>query len=136
MNSSVTHTPWCRFRLLRLKSPDGLRIAYVPNPKWQEAWKRYRGGQTTPIWLADLKDSHIEKVPRDNSNDFNPMWVGGTVYFLSDRNGAVSLFAYDAKSKQPMWHASVEQSLYRLTGADAEKKIEAAVAAIFTKYPH
>src|ERR1700730_10987330 len=30
-------------------SPDGLRIAYVPNPKWQEAWKRYRGGQTTPI---------------------------------------------------------------------------------------
>ena len=81
-------------------SPDGSRIAYVPHPQWQRAWKRYRGGQTTPIWLADLKDSHIEKVPRDNSNDFNPMWVGGTVYFLSDRNGAVSLFAYDAKSKQ------------------------------------
>jgi hypothetical protein len=35
-----------------------------------------------------------------------------------------------------MWHASVEQSLYRLTGADAEKKIDAAVAALFTKYPH
>ncbi|PYP51615.1 MAG: protease [Gemmatimonadetes bacterium] len=81
-------------------SPDGSHIAYVPHPQWQRAWKRYRGGQTTPIWLADLKDAHIEKVPRDNSNDFNPMWVGGTVYFLSDRNGAVSLFAYDSKSKQ------------------------------------
>ena len=81
-------------------SPDGARIAYVPHPQWQRAWKRYRGGQTTPIWIADLKDSQVEKVPRENSNDFNPMWVGDTVYFLSDRNGAVSLFAYDTKRKQ------------------------------------
>jgi len=81
-------------------SPDGSRIAYVPHPQWQRAWKRYRGGQTTPIWVADLKDSRIEKVPRENSNDFNPMWVEGTVYFLSDRNGPVSLFAYDTKTKQ------------------------------------
>ncbi len=28
------------------------------------------------------------------------MWVGDTVYFLSDRNGPVSLFAYDTKTKQ------------------------------------
>ena len=28
-------------------SPDGTRLAYVPNMKWQTAWKRYRGGQTT-----------------------------------------------------------------------------------------
>jgi tricorn protease len=81
-------------------SPDGSHIAYVPHPQWQPAWKRYRGGQTTPIWIADLKDSRIERVPRENSNDSNPMWVGDTVYFLSDRNGPVSLFAYDTKSKQ------------------------------------
>src|SRR5439155_16051371 len=48
-------------------SPDGSHIAYVPHPQWQRAWKRYRGGQTTPIWVADLKDSHIANVPRDNS---------------------------------------------------------------------
>ena len=81
-------------------STDGTHVAYVPHGQWQAAWKRYRGGQTTPIWIADLKDSRIEKVPRENSNDFNPMWVGDTVYFLSDRNGAISLFAYDTKSKQ------------------------------------
>ena len=81
-------------------SPDGTHIAYVPHPKWQEAWKRYHGGQTTPIWIADLKDSTIVKIPRDNSNDHHPMWVGDTIYFLSDRNGPVSLFAYDTKSKQ------------------------------------
>jgi tricorn protease len=81
-------------------SPDGTHIAYVPHPKWQSAWKRYHGGQTTPIWILDLKDSSIVKIPRENSNDDTPMWIGDTIYFLSDRNGPVSLFAYDTKTKQ------------------------------------
>src|SRR5260370_23158730 len=61
-------------------------------------WKRYRGGRTTPISIANLSDSHVEKVPRENSNDFNPMWVGDRVYFLSDRNGPVTLFSCDLKT--------------------------------------
>lgn len=82
-------------------SPDGARIAYVPNLQWQRAWKRYRGGQTKPIWIASLADSSVQaRIPRDNSNDCNPMWVGDTIYFLSDRNGPMSLFAYDLKSQQ------------------------------------
>ena len=81
-------------------SPDGARLAYVPIDQWQRAWKRYRGGQTKPIWIATLSDSSVVKIPRNNSNDFNPMWVGDTIYFLSDRSGPVSLFAYDTKSKQ------------------------------------
>jgi tricorn protease len=81
-------------------SPDGTHLAYLPHLQWQGAWKRYHGGQTTPIWIADLKDSSVVKVPRDNSNDRDPMWVGDTIYFLSDRNGPVSLFAYDIKGKE------------------------------------
>jgi tricorn protease len=80
-------------------SPDAKRIAYVPNLKWQTSWKRYRGGQTTPIYIVQLSDLKLEKVPRENSNDSNPVWFGDTVYFLSDRGGAVTLFAYDTKSK-------------------------------------
>ncbi|PYV86170.1 MAG: protease [Acidobacteria bacterium] len=82
-------------------SPDGSHLAYVPHLQWQSAWKRYRGGQTKSIWIVNLADSSLEaNIPRDNSNDFNPMWVGDTIYFLSDRNGPVALFAYDRKSKQ------------------------------------
>jgi tricorn protease len=80
-------------------SPDAKRIAYVPNQKWQTAWKRYRGGQTTPIYIVRLSDLELEKIPRQNSNDSHPVWFGDTVYFLSDRNGPVTLFAYDTKSK-------------------------------------
>jgi len=80
-------------------SPDGTRIAYVPNEIWQTSWKRYRGGQTTPIYIVRLSDLALEKVPRENWNDKDPVWFGDTVYFLSDRNGPVTLFAYDTKAK-------------------------------------
>jgi tricorn protease len=82
-------------------SSDGQFIAYEPLSQWQSDWKRYKGGQTQPVWIARLSDSTIEKLPRDNSNDKCPMWVGDKIYFLSDRNGGVvSLFSFDPKSKQ------------------------------------
>jgi tricorn protease len=62
-------------------------------------WKRYRGGRTSPVWIARLSDSTIEKLPRTNSNDFNPMWVEDRVFFLSDRNGPITLFSYDTCKK-------------------------------------
>ena len=58
------------------------------------------GGQTTPIWIVNLKTLDLVKVPRENSNDSNPVWVGDSVYFLSDRNGPVSLFRYDTGSQR------------------------------------
>ena len=76
-------------------SPSGSRLAYVPFSQSQPYWKQYRGGQTTPIWIAALADSSVTMVPRENSTDRNPMWVGDIVYFLSDRAGATTLFAYD-----------------------------------------
>ncbi len=81
-------------------SPDAARLAYVPTIQWQDAWKQYKGGQTTPIWIANLADSSIEKLPRQNSNDKNPMWIGNKIYFLSDRSGAVSLFVYDVGTRK------------------------------------
>jgi tricorn protease len=81
-------------------SPDGNRLAYVPMRRAFSVWKQYRGGDTTPIWLANLSNSKVEKVPRNNSNDYNPMWIGDKVYFLSDRNGPVTLFSYDSRSRQ------------------------------------
>ena len=81
-------------------STDGGHLAYVPLPRAFQAWKRYRGGRTTPIWIANLADSSVERVPRENSNDFNPMWIGNRVYFLSDRDGSVTLFSYDTSTKR------------------------------------
>jgi tricorn protease len=87
-------------------TPDGTRIAYVPFwnrrsvPNNYIAWKQYRGGLASPIWIADLADSRIEKVPREDSNDHCPMWFDGKLYFLSDRAGPSTLFSYDPQAKQ------------------------------------
>src|SRR5215470_7574679 len=81
-------------------SPDGAKLAYEPLPRGFGAWKRYRGGMASSIWIANLSDSSVERLPRVDSNDFNPMWVGDKVYFLSDRSGPITLFAYDTKTKK------------------------------------
>ncbi len=81
-------------------STDGTHLAYVPLPRPFAAWKRYRGGQATSVMIADLSDSSVEKVPRTDSNDFNPMWAGSKVYFLSDRSGPATLYAYDTSTKK------------------------------------
>ncbi len=78
-------------------SADGSHIAYTPFSQWQPAWKQYRGGQTDRIWIADLKDSSVVSIPRENSNDRNPMFVGDDVYFLSDRDGPRTLYRYAGK---------------------------------------
>jgi tricorn protease len=86
-------------------SPDASYLAYVPFTNFRESWqfqrglKHYRGGTASPVWIAKLSDSSIEKLPRTDSNDSTPMWVGNKIYFLSDRDGPVSLYVYDPAAK-------------------------------------
>jgi hypothetical protein len=51
-------------------------------------------------------------------------------------SGVIAIDLYDARTHEPLWHASTEQSLYGVNGAEAEKRINAAVSALFTKYPY
>lgn len=81
-------------------SPDGEHLAYVPIFQWEPFWKGYKGGQHTQIWIARLSDSHTIRIPNMNANESEPMWVGDTIYFLSDRDGPITLFAYDVDSKK------------------------------------
>ncbi|MCB0079873.1 MAG: PD40 domain-containing protein, partial [Caldilineaceae bacterium] len=81
-------------------SPDGTRIAYMPLPEAFLSWKRYRGGRTTAIWLYDVESQEVVEVPHENASDAYPCWLDNTVYFLSDRNHTMNLFAYDAGGKR------------------------------------
>ena len=80
-------------------SGDAKQIAYLPFARANQIWKNYRGGRATPIWIANLADSSIVKIPHNGSNDHSPLWVGDRIYFLSDRNGSDTLFSYDPGSK-------------------------------------
>ena len=81
-------------------SPDGQRLAYMPHERFQLAWKRYRGGEATFVWIVDLATLEVEALPRGGSNDSYPAWADdGRVYFLSDRAGRVELYRFDPTAK-------------------------------------
>jgi tricorn protease len=90
-------------------APDGRRLAYedvatAMFAEWAQdqssQWRHYRGGRVHPIRVVDLGSHAVEKLPWTNSNDSAPMWIGDTIYFLSDRAGTTNLFSYDQRTKQ------------------------------------
>ena len=109
-------------------SPDGGRYAYEEIstefiPEWYEAsmWRHYRGGRTHPIRIMTLADHSVEKLPWQNSNDKDPMWVGNTIYFLSDRNVTANLFSYriDTKELKQLTHHDDFDVMTAGAGSDA-----------------
>jgi len=82
-------------------SPDGKMLAYTPLRDPFTTWNRYRGGQTTRIMLLDLATLAVEQVPQPESraNDTDPMWIGDTLYFRSDRDGRFNIYRFDRAAK-------------------------------------
>ena len=80
-------------------SPDGTRMAYQVVDPWEVEFRNYRGGQCNPIRIIDLETYEVEKVPWVDSNDLSPVWMGDTVFFLSDRDWAMNVWSFDTASK-------------------------------------
>lgn len=88
-------------------SPDGSKLAFEEFPLpifpvWYETsyWRHYRGGRVHPISVINLANNSVEKLPWKDSNDSTPMWVGNTIYFVSDRDFTANLFAYSVDTKK------------------------------------
>ncbi|MCB9378491.1 MAG: PD40 domain-containing protein [Holophagales bacterium] len=110
-------------------SPDGKRVVYSPLFRDFRTWKRYQGGWAQDLWLFDLATSQVEPVSQTKWTERDPMWVGGAVYFVSDRDGVLNLYRYDLATKQTTelthettwdvrWASSDEKSqiVYELDG--------------------
>ena len=51
-----------------------------------------------------MKDVTEIPKPQSGSNDAQPIFIGSTVYFKSDRDGEFNLYSYDLTSKQIAKH--------------------------------
>ncbi len=77
-------------------SPDGRRMVVDPMSRWDTEWRGYRGGQNASLILLTLGDLGEVMIPNpDRATDAHPVWLGNTVYFLSDRDWATNVWAYD-----------------------------------------
>ena len=81
-------------------SPDFSKLAYNRVFREFRTWKRYRGGQADDIWIYDFKTKQTENITNNPAQDICPMWYKDKIYFISDRDGHLNLFAYSLTTKE------------------------------------
>jgi tricorn protease len=82
-------------------SADGTKLAYTPIEREFRTWKRYRGGRAQDVWIYDLRTNKAEQLTNNQYTDNQPVWIGNTIYFTSDReDGKLNVWSYDLGSKQ------------------------------------
>lgn len=79
-------------------SPDGNKLAFNWVFREFRTWKYYRGGMADDIRIYDFKTGKVEKITDNPAQDIIPMWIGKEIYFLSDRDRTMNLFAYDTET--------------------------------------
>ena len=82
-------------------------------------WKRYRGGMAGEIWL-DLDGSGRWRrlLPEERAGLVRPIWAGGRLYFLSDRDGTANLYSALADGSDLTQHTAHEGFYVRDTQSD------------------
>jgi tricorn protease len=88
-------------------SPDSSEIAYSPfgpgftfNYTSFTAWGNYHGGLASTIWITTLPGLDSVEIPHTIASDFDPVFAGGKIYFLSARSGPVTIWSYDPSTRQ------------------------------------
>lgn len=81
-------------------SPDGNKLAYNQVFREFRTWKYYQGGMADDVWVYDFETKETINITNSNSQDIIPMWHGDVIYFLSDRDRTMNLFAYNTATNQ------------------------------------
>jgi tricorn protease len=81
-------------------APDAKRIAYTRIFRDFRQWKRYAGGLAQDVWIHDLGTGAIDRITDWRGTDTQPMWIGNSIYFLSDRDDwKVNLWRFDVGAR-------------------------------------
>ena len=81
-------------------SPDGTKLAFNWVFREFRTWKYYQGGMADDIRVFDYKTGEVEQLFSTTTQEIIPMWIGNKIFFLSDRDRTMNLFAYDTDSKE------------------------------------
>lgn len=82
-------------------SPKGDQVVYTPIDREFRTWKRYRGGRAQDVWTYDLEQHTSNQLTQNRATDYQPLWVGEDIFFVSDRNYTLNLYHYQSDD-EPM----------------------------------
>jgi tricorn protease len=81
-------------------SPDGKQIVIDRVSRWDVEWRNYKGGQNTPLVILNLADLSEKLLPYESTIDIQPLWLGDTIYFLSDRDRTSNIWSYTPSTEK------------------------------------
>jgi tricorn protease len=72
---------------------------YSPLTRDFRTWKRYEGGWAQDLYIFDLGKDRSSPWRAPRAPSAIPMWIGDAIYFASDRDGTLNLFATTVKDQ-------------------------------------
>lgn len=75
--------------------PNGNRLAYNRTFRTFRTWKYYKGGMAPDVYIFDPADGSEVNISNHDAQDLFPMWHGNTIYYVSDRDRTMNIFAYN-----------------------------------------
>ena len=76
-------------------SPDGKQIVYSKVFRDFRPEKRYSGGQANYLAIFDFATNSARTITKGPRAERDAMWIGGKIYYNSDKDGTFNLYAYD-----------------------------------------
>ena len=76
-------------------SSDGTKMVYSPQSRDFRPEKRYSGGQANRLYIFDLATKDARRISDNQRANRDAMWIGTTVYYISDNDGKFNLYAFD-----------------------------------------
>ncbi|QQS33210.1 MAG: PD40 domain-containing protein [Acidobacteriota bacterium] len=81
-------------------SGDGTKIVYSPLFRDFRPEKRYSGGQANKLYIYDLSSNDVKLVSDAQRATRDPIWLGGTIYYNSDKDGKFNLYSFDVATSR------------------------------------
>ncbi len=104
-------------------SPSGSEMVYSPQSRDFRSEKRYGGGQANSLYIFDMKSSSAKKITEGPRPTRDPMWIGDTIYYNSDRDGHFNLYAYAVSGGRTTQVTTNKQWDVRWPSSDSEGQI-------------
>jgi tricorn protease len=104
-------------------SPAGNRIVYSPQARDFRTEKRYSGGTANQLYIFDVETHEAKKISEGERASRDPMWVGNSIYYDSDKDGHFNLYAYDVPSGKTSQLTTNKTYDLRWPSSDRESRI-------------
>lgn len=100
-------------------SPDGKQLVFTPKDREFRTWKRYRGGRAQDIWTYDIANNRAERLTEHDATDNQPLWVGESIFFTSDRDYTLNLYRVEGDTATAVTHHDTFDVLWPSAGPNA-----------------